>query len=205
MELQLNVGSQLQFSTMPEPNLELSEASSLGELSLDSGLAATADSRAAATAAVRQSTPIETEAIVDRTPEVTAIETPDIKPVMTSIVDTAKEVAEIATPEIATGAPDIVDEAKQVAEMESPAIVSQAMSIPADETPRIQVSSVPAFDKQRAPSLPTAPLREMHVVQPSTNAPQPADESEMVIEAEVISGDEAEDAIIIIDDEYRIR
>ena len=196
MELQLGAGSDLQMSSLPETSLSLTEPVLSSVPAPGEQAPSAINITPVRTAADGETTvSVETKAIVDETPEVTAIAAPQIDAVAPSIVDTAKEVTELASAEIEVHQEEIKDNAEKVTAIAAPVISEETAAI------QTQAPAIRPFQLGESPSTPQTTLRPAHVVQPGQSTPAASAEPDLIIDAELIPIDGDEDAIIIIDSE----
>ena len=214
LDLDLDAGSSLQMSSLPETSLTLGEET-LGEFGQSQklelgGVSLAKQQRPSVNLGSDRSadTTIQAEAkpIIDETSNVADVDVPQIEAATPSIVDTAKEVTELASPDIDVVSEEIVDQAKQVP-VAAQAIVAEAAPIPTEApSPKAQSTVSPQmrfFEETLEKSAATSPLRQPHVVQPASQRSSPTPKStpadDVIVEAELIAIDDDDDAIIIID------
>ncbi len=204
MGMNLEAGSDLEFSSMSQPISSLPEPTALGEPAQRQAVSRL-KSPEVKTASQRDegSVPgyVEVKAITDNADDISAIDTPAIEAESREIVDRAKDVTALKTAAIQTSGVEIEDRAPDVTAIETQKIIHTDKPMP--------VTPAAPLDDISAATVESAPLRKGHVVQPSqtppSHPPTGSDDADMVIEAELIPVDDDPDAIIIIDENYRIR
>jgi len=217
MELELSAGSELEFSSMPEPSLSLAESAAVEHLASAGETSPSASAGAASAARLKdQRKAAEDEKTTGKTgsdpsfpttrtaSDGVSAEAPEIATEVSPIVDSIDRVTASSAPPIESSMGPIVDETKDVTEIETRDIRFATEVIRADEPVPVSSPEIRYFAGELGPKMPNSPLRDPHVIQPSTPQRGQQDEDvDAVIDAELISQDDQVDDIIIINDERR--